>query len=96
MSVDLYIGNEQPNPSWIGALQFYFHLPSAGIYSQFVSQIELTGLPRDRFTTLQIPIPANVAAALSESHDDFRIEFALNTNAGSGPYYLDNIRFVSP
>ena len=93
MLMDLYIGSNQPNPWWVGQIQLYAHCPSANIYNQWLSQVELTWLPRDQFTTLNFYVPQNVVNALQGDHDDFTWRIALNTNAGSGPYYLDNMRF---
>ena len=93
VSIDLFVGSNQPNPFWIGALQFFVHAPSANLYNAYVGQIELTGIAQDEFTTLTFDLPAHIASALEGSHDDLQLRYALNVNQGSGPYYLDNIQF---
>lgn len=91
--MDIFIGVKQPNIWWIGQTQLYVNCPSAGINNQFVGLAELTGLPRNVFSTVSFVLPANVMTALSGSHNDFSFSIALNTNPGSGPYFLDNMRF---
>ena len=93
VSVDLFVGSNQPNPFWIGAIQFYVHAPSANIFNAYVGQIELTGITQDEFTTLTFDLPSRIANALAGSHDDVQLRYALNVNRGSGPYFLDNIQF---
>jgi hypothetical protein len=93
LSVDLYIGHNQPNPWWIGNLQLLFHIPSAGIYNQYVFQIQLNDTPRGQFITHQFSLPSNIVLALAAPRSDVQVRFALNANAGSGPYYFDDIQF---
>jgi hypothetical protein len=93
LAMDLFIGTRQPNPSWIGQIQLYAHCPSCGIYNQWLSQVELTPLPRGRFVKVTFPIPGNVVTAINQNHNDFSWRLGVNTNAGSGPYYLDHLRF---
>lgn len=91
--LDVYVGGIQPNPYWIGFVQFYCDCPSANIYNRYVGQIMLDGLSFNTFSTLTFSLPSDLMAVLAEEHDDFSFSFALNTNNGSGPYYLDNMRF---
>jgi beta propeller repeat protein len=91
--LDFYIGDNQPNPWWIGQVLFFAECPSANIHNQFVDHFELTGYEMGTWHTFALSLPANVAEALNGNHDDFIFRFALNVNYGSGPYYMDNIRF---
>ncbi len=93
IKVDLYVGNIQPNPYWIGEAQLFVHCPSAGLFNRYVGQVELTGLPRDVFNTLTFNLPSNILNALAGNYNDFSFSLSLNTNSGSGPYYFDNMRF---
>jgi hypothetical protein len=93
LKVDFYVGNTQPNPWWIGYVQLYVNCPSIYMYNLYVGQVMLDGLPRGVFNTLTFALPPGVIATLAGDHDDFSFSWALNTNAGSGPYYFDNMRF---
>ncbi|HEX3019972.1 MAG TPA: M6 family metalloprotease domain-containing protein [Chitinispirillaceae bacterium] len=93
LKVDIFVGNTQPNPWWIGQVQLYVNCPSAGINNQAIGSAELTGLTRGMFSTVSFNLPANVTNVLNGSHNDFSFSFSLNTNWGSGPYFFDNMRF---
>jgi hypothetical protein len=55
---------------------------------------ELTGLPKNQYSTLTITLPQQIVNIVNGTHTDFRIRFGLNFTAGSGPWYLDHIRFT--
>lgn len=93
MSFDFYVGSNQPNPYWVGDIQLLIHCPSVGIFNQSIGNVGLTGLPRDTFTEITFILPQEVMDALNGTVEDFHFSIALNTNSGSGPYYIDNIRF---
>jgi|GEM_PF-1326290 len=93
LKLDIFVGNTQPNPWWIGQAQMYINCPSAGIYNQYIGLAELTNLSRGVYSTVSFNLPANVMSALAGDHSDFSFSIALNTNPGSGPYYFDNMRF---
>jgi hypothetical protein len=92
--LDLWIPPNQPNPFWVGQLQMVVSAPSAGVYSAYVGQAELTGLPHSTFSTIELTLPSQVAAVINSVHADVSIKIVLNVNNGSGPYYLDNARFL--
>ncbi len=92
MAFDLWIGSQQPNPYWIGQAQLVASCPSAGMYNVYMGAVELTGLPFNQFSTLSFSLPAMVQQVISEQHSDFQLTLVLNTNSGSGPYLLDNLR----
>lgn len=94
LAFDFFIGTVQPNPNWIGQVQLKVSCPSANIYDLWIGNIELNGKPQGMFNIFTFNLPTNVVNALQGDHDDFVIRIALNTNVGSGPYYIDNMRFV--
>lgn len=93
LKVDIFVGTTQPNPYWIGQMQLVINCPSANIYECFVGQVDLTNLERGTFNTVSFNLPGDVMAALAELYYDFTFSITLNTNPGSGPYYIDNMRF---
>jgi hypothetical protein len=92
---ELFIPAPPPNPYWVGATQMYVTIPSAGIYHQFLSQVELTGLPLNQWVTISVPIPANVLTALTQRHPDFSFQIALNSPSNAAPFRLDWLRFTN-
>jgi hypothetical protein len=95
LKLDFYIGATQPNRYWIGQVQLFASCPSAGLYNAYIGQCELTGLPYSAFSTLSFTLSGDVLAILRGNYTDFSFKWALNTNSGSGPYLLDNMRFTN-
>lgn len=92
LKFDIYAGPTQPDPLW-GELQFYVNCPSAGINNLYIGNAILENLSLGMFTTVTISLPSNVLTALNGNYNDFSFSIALNTSPGSGPYYIDNMRF---
>lgn len=93
LSFDLFLGNTQTNPHWIGQVQLYVNCPSANIYNQYIGLAELSDLPLDQFSTVSFSLPQNVISVLNGTHSDFSFSISINTNTGTGAYYFDNMRF---
>lgn len=94
LSVDLFIPNNQPNQFWLGALQMYLTCPSGNAFNQYIGQVELTGRPQNKFSTLRFPLPAGVSATLARQLSDCSFSFALNVNQTSRTWVLDSLRFT--
>jgi DNA-binding protein YbaB len=84
----------QPNPSWHGQFQLQIDVPSAGIASATTGTVELTPLAANTFATIELALPASVLPVVNGEYDDLKLKLILNVVAGSGPWHLDNIRFV--
>lgn len=93
IALDVFIGGIQNNQWWIGQVQLLVNCPSAGIYNQYIGHAELTGQPLDQFSTFEFNIPPNIMQVLNDTYEDFSFSIAFNTNAGTGSYYLDKLRF---
>ena len=92
--IDLRKPSTQPNASWHGQFQLQIDVPSAGISNYTSSNIELTPLAANTFVTLELTLPANVVAVVNGEYADMKLKLILNVTSGSGPWHLDNIRFV--
>ncbi|MDR0308125.1 MAG: VWA domain-containing protein [Chitinispirillales bacterium] len=93
LSVDLFMGNTQTNPYWTGQVQLYVFCPSANVHNQYIGSIDLTGLLLDKFSTLSFALPQSIVDILNGSYSDFSFSLSINTNANTGAYYFDNMRF---
>lgn len=96
LAYDLFIPSGQLNPSWFGATQMYVSCPSAGLYNVYLGQVELNSFILDKFNPAYFQVPDVVLNALISEHNDFTIKIVLNINGGSPPFYMDNLRFVTP
>jgi hypothetical protein len=92
-SVDLFIPGHQPNPFWLGALQMYLTCPSGNVFNQYIGQVELTGKPQNRYSTLRFPLPSATRSTLAQPLDDCAFSFGLNVNQTGQAWLLDNLRF---
>jgi len=91
--LDFFVSRQQPQPSWLGTLAVLISIPSAGIHNQWLGQSDLSGLPLGAFSTLSFALPPSVVSALDAAPVDVSLQIDLNVNGGSGPYFLDNVRF---
>jgi hypothetical protein len=96
LAVDIMLPTYQPNPYYYGAAQAYLNCPSRNIYSQFLSQVELTGKPLNVWNTVTFPVSnAMVTGLLQAGYTDLTITVVLNVQAPTtGIYNIDNLRFV--
>lgn len=94
LSVDLFIPADQPNPWWLGALQMFLTCPSGGVFNHYIGQLELTGRPSGRYSTLRFPLSGETRALLGARFSDCAFGFALNVNATGRTWLLDNLRFT--
>jgi hypothetical protein len=93
-SVDLFIPGNQPNPSYLGALQMYLSCPSGNVFNQYIGQVELTGKPQNQYSTLRFPLPAATLSTLAQPLKDCSFSFALNVNPTGQRWIMDNLRFT--
>lgn len=95
VSVDLFIPNNQPNQSYLGALQMYLTCPSLNAFNEYLGQVELTGKPQNAYSTLRFPLPSQVTNTLKQGASDCSWGFALNANQTNRTWILDNLRFTN-
>ena len=93
LKVDVFVPNTQPNPYWFGDVSAYVSCPSAGVNNTFLATRPLTGLPRNRYSTLTFTLPANVKDALGSKRNDCTVKLALNVPTNAAPHRFDNLRF---
>ncbi len=96
LKVDLLVPSNQPNPTFFGHATLLISIPSAGISSANLGSQALTSLPQNQFSTLEYGLPNDVRAALDADHGDVSLRLVLGVNAGSGPWFVDNVRFSTP
>jgi hypothetical protein len=93
LSIQIRLPTSQPNPHWFGSVQLSVNAPSRGVYSVYLGQKDLTGLPVGSFQRLDFAVPASVVTALgSGSYSDLRFTIGLNVPS-AGPYLLDDLSF---
>jgi hypothetical protein len=94
ISVDLFIPASQPNPYWTGAVQMFLTCPSGNAFNQYLGQVELTGKPDGRYSTLRFPLPAATLSTLRQSLNDCSFGVAVNVNQTNASWILDDLRFT--
>ena len=94
--VDLWVPAGQPNPTFFGNFSVIISVPSAGVNAVNLGTLGLTGRPTNQFSQLEFALPAPVRAALDGNASDVSLKLVFSINAGSGPWYVDNIRFLLP
>lgn len=76
-----------------GQAQLVIDAPSRGLYSSYVGQVSVQGLPASTFSRLDFTLSSQQLQALSGSYSDLRFKLALNVPQGTGAVVLDNLRF---
>jgi hypothetical protein len=95
LSLRILLPTTQPNPFWFGNVQISVDAPSRGVFSAFIGQKDLTGLPLGSFQTLDFTVPPAVVSALgSGSYSDLRFTLTLNFPSPD-TYLLDDLSFGS-
>lgn len=92
--MDLRKPANQPNPSWHGQFQLQIDVPSAGISNATTAAVELKPLAADVFSLIELALPATVVNVINGDYSDLKLKLVMNVTANSGPWHLDNIRFV--
>lgn len=93
LALDVFVPPNQPNPSFLGAIQMYLSCPSANAFNMYIGQAELTGKPVGQFSSLTFPISSPIRQVLNGSHPDCTFGIAVNTNQTPTPPVVDNLRF---
>ncbi|HEX3048767.1 MAG TPA: glycoside hydrolase family 44 protein [Bacillota bacterium] len=93
LSLDVYVPDPQTNPYWIGAVQLYFQAPEAGIYNQYIGQVELTGLEVGAWNTIRFTLPEKIVNLFNGSYSDIFTTIAFNTGHTGEAFRIDNLRF---
>lgn len=98
VALDIMLPTQQANPSWYGAVQVYLNCPSRNIYSAYLAEVELTGLPLATWRTLTFPVTSTLVQSLVKSgYQDLTFEVVLNVAVPTtGTYLVDNLRFQPP
>jgi hypothetical protein len=76
-----------------GQVQVVVDAPSRGLYSAYVGQVSVQGLPANTFSRLDFSVPPSVLQALGGSYSDLRFKLSINIPQGTGAVVLDNLRF---
>ncbi len=92
--IDAWIPSNQPNPYWHGVVSLRFTIASLNLYDVETATVELKPLTKNQFHVLEFTLPTSIRDAINGSYPDVVLKVVLNVTGGSGPYYLDHIRFV--
>lgn len=92
LSVDMFVPPQ--SGAYTGALQTYLTCPSGGVFNQFIGQVELTGKPKNAFSTLRYPLPSSIVNILKRSLNDCSFTFGVNVTPVGKNWILDNLRFT--
>lgn len=92
--LDVMPTDNQPNPSWVGAVQVYLQVPDLNMQNVYLGQVELTGLPQGIFSTVSMSVSETIMSALNEGvYFDARFKIVVNVPQAAPALVLDNIRF---
>jgi hypothetical protein len=90
--VDVFVPTNQPN----GSLSLVISVPSAGVNNVSLGSVSTTGRPTNQFSQFEFALPTAVRTALDSNATDVSIKIVLNVAAFSGPWFVDNVRFLLP
>jgi predicted alpha-1,2-mannosidase len=93
---DIMLPSDLPSlsPYWYGLTQLLVDIPSKNIYSQYIGQVELTGMPVGVWRPITITPTAELMNTLRGTYSDLRFTIVVNSPSNaSQPYLIDNLRF---
>jgi hypothetical protein len=95
IAIDVRVPSVMPNPAWLGTVQLTYLNRSQQV-TQFLGQVELTGLRRGEWSTVTFPLPESVFQALRADRNGSSFQLALNADraGGSECFQFDNLRFI--
>ncbi|WP_437606917.1 PEGA domain-containing protein [Sorangium sp. So ce834] len=77
-----------------GNAQLVVNIPSQGVHSVWLGQVNLAGLPAGTYSPISFSLPASVVSALSNTYSDLTFKIVLNVPQTTTDYLVDNLRFV--
>ncbi|WP_434042877.1 MULTISPECIES: hypothetical protein [Sorangium] len=77
-----------------GNAQLVVNIPSRGVHTVWLGQVDLAGLPAGTFSPISFNVPQNVVDALSQTYSDLTFKIVLNVPYTTTDYVVDNLRFV--
>jgi hypothetical protein len=90
--VDVFVPTNQPN----GTVGVVISVPSANVNNVSLGTVSTTGRPTNQFGQFEFALPTAVRTALDGAASDVSIKVVLGVAAFSGPWFIDNIRFLGP
>lgn len=93
IALDVFVPAQQANPYWVGDIQLFASVPSAGINNTSLGNKALTTLQRNRWSTLVFDVDQALLTALRARHPDVRFDVAVNLASNLAPTLLDSLRF---
>lgn len=94
LSIDVYIPSQVANDYWLGAIQLYVDIPAANLNNAWVGQVELNGLAKGAWHTIDFALPQNVYDAFAGDYPNCEFRLGLNIQECSNGYRIDNLRFT--
>jgi DNA-binding protein YbaB len=88
--VDLFVPFNQPSGSLVATIS----APSAGVNNVNLGSVSTTGRPQNAYSQFEFALPTAVRTALDGTASDVSLKLTLNVAANSGPWTLDNVRFL--
>jgi hypothetical protein len=92
LHMDVLIPHGQ-DPYWVGGISVLIDIPSAQIWNQHLSVIELTNLPRGGWAEVSVPLPSVITDILLGDSPDARFRMEVNVGGCGAPVGIDALRF---
>ncbi len=83
------------SPYWQGQGLAFLNSVTAGLYNVYLGEVEWTGLPVGKFSTVSYALSDDVLARVRGSYQDLKLTLVANVPSHStGTYIFDAVRFV--
>lgn len=91
---DVKIPQNPANRWWYGAAELFIDVPSAGVWWQYLGNVNLTGLQRGQFNRVEFTVPEGIRRRLDgRNYQDLTVRVALNVPDDERERYLVD-RFI--
>lgn len=82
-----------PNPYWLGDVQVFVSIPSAGVYMGHLGVVPLSGKPLGQWSTVEFAVNPTLLELLKGDYRDVRFKLVVNTASGTNGLLVQNLRF---
>jgi hypothetical protein len=96
LSLDVFVPQALPQPSWIGNVSAYLQCPSKGVWGRWLGQAELGKLFPGEWNTVRIPLGSSTITTLQSGASDCSLRVTVSSEQTdlAAAFMIDHVGFL--